>query len=119
MAYTPLRSTPQVPAIITTPYLSQMSRTSLAYPGGAGTALTWACYTVAIAPLMRKYSPYRISAVVLALGWLPLALVSIPQISRQEFHFGTLTWIGFAYAVVGPLFLTNILWFTAIDRVGP
>jgi drug/metabolite transporter (DMT)-like permease len=82
------------------------------------TALTWACYTVAIAPLMRKYSPYRISAVVLALGWLPLALVSIPQISRQQFHFGGLTWLGFAYAVVGPLFLTNILWFTAVSRVG-
>jgi drug/metabolite transporter (DMT)-like permease len=82
------------------------------------TALTWACYTVAIAPLMRKYSPFRISAVVLALGWLPLALVSIPQISHQQFHFGGLTWLGFAYAVVGPLFLTNILWFTAVDRVG-
>ena len=78
------------------------------------TALTWACYTVAIAPLMRKYSPFRISAVVLALGWLPLALVSIPQISTQSFHFGGLTWLGFAYAVVGPLFLTNILWFTAV-----
>jgi len=82
------------------------------------TALTWACYTVAIAPLMRKYSPYRISAVVLAAGWAPLALISIPQISRQQFHFGTLTWVGFAYAVVGPLFLTNLLWFTAVSRVG-
>jgi drug/metabolite transporter (DMT)-like permease len=85
---------------------------------GICTALTWACYTVAIAPLMRKYSPFRISAVVLALGWLPLALVSIPQVSHQSFHFGGLTWLGFAYAVVGPLFLTNILWFTAVDRVG-
>ena len=37
----------------------------------------------------------------------------------QSFHFGTLVWVGFAFAVVGPLFLTNILWFTAIARVGP
>jgi drug/metabolite transporter (DMT)-like permease len=28
-------------------------------------------------------------------------------------------WLGFAYAVIGPLFLTNILWFTAISQVGP
>ena len=28
-------------------------------------------------------------------------------------------WVCFAFAVVGPLFLTNILWFTAISRVGP
>jgi drug/metabolite transporter (DMT)-like permease len=83
------------------------------------TALTWACYTVTIAPLMRRYSPYRISALVLAIGWVPLALVSIPQVSSQEFSFGWKVWLGFAFAVVGPLFLTNILWFTAIDRVGP
>jgi drug/metabolite transporter (DMT)-like permease len=82
-------------------------------------AVTWASYTVAIAPLMRRYSPFRISAVVLALGWLPLVLVSIPQIGRQDFSsFSGTVWVGFAYAVIGPLFLTNILWFTAVDRVG-
>ena len=84
-----------------------------------GLAFTWSCYTVAIAPLMRRYSPFRISALVLAAGWLPLALVSIPQIAHQHFDFGWKVWLGFGYAVVGPLFLTNILWFTAIDRVGP
>jgi drug/metabolite transporter (DMT)-like permease len=82
------------------------------------TALTWGCYTVSIAPLMRRYSPYRISALVLAIGWVPLALVSVPQLGEQQFSFGWKVWLGFAYAVVGPLFLTNILWFTAIDRVG-
>lgn len=81
-------------------------------------AITWAAYTVAIAPLMRRYSPYRISAVVLTIGWAPLALVSIPQISRQDFAFSGTVWLGFVYAVIGPLFLTNILWFTAVDRVG-
>ena len=83
------------------------------------TALTWALYTVTIAPLMRRYSPYRISALVLAIGWVPLALVSIPQLGDEHFSFGWKVWLGFGYAVVGPLFLTNILWFTAIDRVGP
>jgi drug/metabolite transporter (DMT)-like permease len=84
-----------------------------------GLAFTWSCYTVAIAPLMRSYSPFRISAIVLAAGWLPLALVSIPQVAEQQFAFNWKVWLGFGYAVVGPLFLTNILWFTAIDRVGP
>jgi drug/metabolite transporter (DMT)-like permease len=82
------------------------------------TAATWACYTVTIAPLMRRYSPFRISALVLAIGWVPLALVSIPQVSAQQFSFGWKVWLGLGYAVIGPLFLTNILWFTAIDRVG-
>jgi drug/metabolite transporter (DMT)-like permease len=82
------------------------------------TAATWACYSVTIAPLMRRYSPFRISALVLAIGWVPLALVSIGQLGEQQFSFGWKVWLGFAYAVVGPLFLTNILWFTSIDRVG-
>jgi len=82
------------------------------------TALTWACYSTSIAPLMRRYSPYRISSLVLAIGWVPLAAVGARQVAHQSFDFGPLVWVGFAYAVVGPLFLTNLLWFTAIDRVG-
>jgi drug/metabolite transporter (DMT)-like permease len=83
------------------------------------TAATWACYSVLIAPLMRRYSPFRISSLVLGLGWIPLAIAGEHQTAHQAFHFGALTWAGFAFAVVGPLFLTNILWFTAIKRVGP
>src|SRR3954466_1925362 len=40
---------------------------------GILTAFTWACYSTAIAPLMKRYSPFRISSIVLVLGWLPLA----------------------------------------------
>jgi drug/metabolite transporter (DMT)-like permease len=97
------------------------SGASAGYSGillGTGTAFTWAIYTIAIAPLMRTYSPYRISALVLAAGWVPLALVSIPQVSSQHFAFTWKVWLGFGYAVIGPLFLTNILWFTAVDIVG-
>jgi drug/metabolite transporter (DMT)-like permease len=85
------------------------------------TAFTWAAYTVSIAPLMRAYSPYRISALVLAIGWVPLAILALTsgQLSDEAFSFGWKVWLGFGYAVVGPLFLTNILWFTSIDRVGP
>ena len=68
---------------------------------------------------MRRYSPFRISALVLGLGWVPIAIVGAVQTAHQGFHFGWGTWLGFGYAVVGPLFLTNILWFTAISRVGP
>jgi drug/metabolite transporter (DMT)-like permease len=83
------------------------------------TAITWAMYSVAITPLMRRYSPFRISSLVLAIGWVPIALVGSRQTASQSFHFGVLMWVCFAFAVVGPLFLTNILWFTAISKVGP
>jgi drug/metabolite transporter (DMT)-like permease len=82
-------------------------------------SITWAAYSVAIAPLMRRYSPFRLSAVLLLAATVPLLLVGSHQIEDQSFDFGALVWIGFAFAVVGPLVLTNLLWFTAIDRVGP
>ena len=82
-------------------------------------ALTWAGYSVAIAPLMRSYSPFRLSAVFLAAVTVPLALVGSQQLADQSFRFGWLVWLGFAFAVLGPLVITNFFWFTAIDRVGP
>lgn len=85
-----------------------------------GLALTWACYSVTIAPLMRRYSPYRISAVVLLVMCVPFVAASSPQISGQDYgSLGWLVWACLAFAIVGPLFLTNLLWFTAIHRVGP
>ena len=49
-----------------------------------GIAATWAAYSVAIAPLMRSYSPYRISSVVLAVMWVPLVIIASPQIADQD-----------------------------------
>ena len=86
---------------------------------GIATAATWAAYTVAIAPLMTRYSPYRISALVLAAGWVAVALTGIQQTIHQSFDFGSLVWVCLVYATLGPLVLTNILWFKAVDRVGP
>src|SRR3954454_7194801 len=66
-------------------------------------ALTWAGYSVVIAPLMRTYSPFRLSAVLLPAVTIPLALAGSKQLAAQDFHFGALFWTGFAFAVVGPL----------------
>ena len=83
------------------------------------TAATWGAYSVAITPLMRRYSPFRISSLVLLIGWIPLAVTGAHQTAQQNYDLSTLVWVAFGYAVIGPLFLTNILWFTSIDRVGP
>jgi drug/metabolite transporter (DMT)-like permease len=83
-------------------------------------AISWAAYSVTIAPLMRTYSPFRISAVVLVIMCIPFVALSMPQIADQDYaSLGALVWIGLAFAIVGPLFLTNILWFRSIAIVGP
>jgi len=82
-------------------------------------AATWGAYSVAISPLMRRYSPFRLSAIFLASVSVVLLGLASPKLADQSFDFGALVWVGFAFAVLGPLVLTNVLWFTAIDRVGP
>ena len=92
-------------------------------PKGIGLALlgaaTWAVYSVAITPLMQRYSPFRISAVALLLGSSMTLITGTPQIATQDFDFPPRIWVIFAVAVIGPLVITNILWFTALGRVGP
>ena len=83
-------------------------------------AISWACYSVTIAPLMRRYSPYRISAVVLLVMCVPFVALSSPQVAGQDYaSLSWVVWLGLAFAIAGPLALTNVLWFTAIGRVGP
>ena len=85
-----------------------------------GLAASWAAYSVTVAPMMKTFSPYRISAVCLLLMGVPLVAISSPQLGAQDFGAPTtLSWLGLGYAIVGPLALTNILWFTAISQAGP
>jgi drug/metabolite transporter (DMT)-like permease len=84
-----------------------------------GTSASWAAYSVAIAPLMRRYSPTRISAVVLGLTWAGLLVVGFRQVADQDFSLGWEVWALFAFAVLGPLVVTNVLWYTALHQIGP
>ena len=83
------------------------------------TAATWAAYSVAIAPLMRRYSPYRVSAGVLGIGWLGIAVIGSSQVASQDFDLGWKVWTILAVATLGPLVLTNVLWFRVVHRIGP
>jgi drug/metabolite transporter (DMT)-like permease len=86
---------------------------------GLGASVTWAAYSVAMAPLMQRYSPYRISAFMLIAGSIPLFLSAVRQLVEQDWSgLGALAWACFVYSLFFSLVFTNIMWFTAIDRVG-
>ena len=86
---------------------------------GVATAATWAGYSVAITPLMERYSPSRVSAVVLPLAWLGIAATGASQTAAQDLDLGAWIWTLFVFAVLGPLGLTNVLWFRSLHRIGP
>ncbi|MFN2469927.1 MAG: DMT family transporter [Gaiellaceae bacterium] len=82
------------------------------------TAVTWAGYSVLITPLMQRYSPYRVSALVLVTTEAALSVAGGPQTADQELALGWWVWLLFAFAVLGPLVLTNVLWFRSLHRIG-
>lgn len=82
-------------------------------------AATWAVYTVALKPLARRYSPYRIYSIVLIEGAVLLPLAGLVQFSEQRWSLGALPWLAVAFSTVGPLILADLLWISSIRRVGP
>jgi len=86
---------------------------------GILTAATWAGYSVAIAPLMARYSATRISAVVLSLGWVAIAATGGTHAADQDYGVSAWVWVLLAFATLGPLVLTNVLWFRALHGIGP
>jgi len=85
---------------------------------GLGMSATWAAYSVTIGPLMSTYSPSRTSAIVLPLAWVGLLIVGLPQTTEQDWDLGAGVWALMVYATLGPLVVTNILWFRSIHRIG-
>ncbi len=82
------------------------------------TAVTWAGYSLIVAPLMGRHSPYRISAIVLVIGWIPLAITASHQLATQSWDLSWQVYACLVYATIGPLVITNVLWYTAVSRVG-
>lgn len=85
---------------------------------GISTAATWAAYSVAVGPLMARYSASRISVTALGIAWVGILLVGLPQAADQELDLGLKVWSLLVFATLGPLVLTTILWFRVIHRIG-
>ena len=86
---------------------------------GVLAAASWAAYSMLITPLMRRYSASRISTVVLSATCVPLTLTALPQLADQDWNLGWAVWLCLAFATLGPLVATNVMWFRTLDRIGP
>jgi drug/metabolite transporter (DMT)-like permease len=85
---------------------------------GLSTAATWAAYSVTVAPLMHTYTPSRMSVYVIPAAWVALVLTGLPQSADQDWTLGLEIWVLLVFATLGPLVLTNVLWFRSVHRIG-
>ena len=82
-------------------------------------AASWGIYSALVRPLLDRYSPNRISTVVVCAALPMLAVVSLPQVLRQDYGSVTLGgWGALIFSVFFSLVITNMLWFGAIQAGG-
>jgi len=82
-------------------------------------AITWASYTVASKPLLRRYTPMHLNAITMIPGTLILILVALPDFIRQRWlSVPSVAWAGLAYATIFSLVIAYLIWFTAVQRIG-
>jgi drug/metabolite transporter (DMT)-like permease len=84
-----------------------------------GMAATWATYSVLIRPLMARYSPARISAIVAVIGTPLLLPFAWGQVLSQDYgQLSTRAWGAIVYSLLFSFVITNVLWFRAVHRGG-
>src|SRR5437764_1585200 len=61
-------------------------------------AATWAAYSVAIAPLMTRYTASRISAYALTIGAIPVLAIGARQVAETDYGaMPALVWVAFVF----------------------
>jgi drug/metabolite transporter (DMT)-like permease len=92
--------------------------------GGIALALvttsTFAVYSVLVVPVMRRHSPVVVNAISALAGAAMLAVASGAVLGHESWgEPGALAWGALLYSGLISVALGNVLWFTAIERVGP
>lgn len=92
--------------------------------GGIGLALvttvTFAVYSVSIAPVVRRRSPLVVNAVTALAGAAMLAPASSFVLAGENWpEIEVLAWGALLYSAIASIALGNLFWFAGIDRVGP
>jgi len=81
--------------------------------------ICWSTYTVLSKPLLQRYSPLKLTALTVAIGTLPLVLVSIPSLKLQNWSsISSGGWLRLAYSFCFAIAIGYVLWYTGVSRIG-
>jgi O-acetylserine/cysteine efflux transporter len=82
-------------------------------------SISFACYNVATARLLDRYSPIVLVAITMTIGMVMILPVGIPRLLHSNIlHMGWEVWGPFAFAVVFPIVLTWPVWNYGIGQIG-
>jgi drug/metabolite transporter (DMT)-like permease len=81
--------------------------------------ICWSIYTVLSKPMLKEYSPLKLTAVTMAIGAVPLVLVAVPSLTEQNWAaISSNAWLGLAFSAVFAIGTGYVIWYTGVSRIG-
>ena len=81
--------------------------------------ICWGSYTVLSKPMLKEYSPLKLTAVTMAIGAVPLILISTPSLSTENLAaISTNSWLSLAFSACFAIAIGYVLWYTGVNRIG-
>jgi drug/metabolite transporter (DMT)-like permease len=85
-----------------------------------GAAICWAIFTLGGRRLIARHSPLYVSGTTTAIGTLTYSLLAVPSIARVEWpEVSTFVWWAVAYSGLLSVAAAYLIWYSAIQRIGP
>ncbi len=82
-------------------------------------AMAWAIYTTGSKPFLARYSPLKLTALGMLAGTVPLDLISLPALLRQDWMAISVgAWGGLLYSSVFAVAVGYVFWYTSVQRIG-
>lgn len=100
----------------------RLSLSSSTLPGDLmllGCAIVWALYTTISKPYLGRYSPLKLTTWTMITGTVPLALICLPAILRQDWR--AISWVGWSalfFSAFLAVVVGYLVWYTSVQRVG-
>lgn len=84
-----------------------------------GCAVCWSLYTVIAKPLLKRYSPLRLTAVSMALGTLFLIPFSFRELWQQDWHkIAPISWLALVYSFSLAIAIGYTIWYIGVAKLG-
>ncbi|WP_191565651.1 DMT family transporter [Metabacillus idriensis] len=85
---------------------------------GVLTSMCWGLYPILANPLIKKYTPLRVTAWSAVIGALPLVVLSGTDVFFTAFTLQPVTWFSLLYSVFFVTVFGLVVWYIGIQKIG-
>ena len=81
--------------------------------------ICWSIYTVLSKPMLKEYSPLKLTTVTMAIGAVPFVLIGDSIVGTQNWQaISVNAWLGLGFSAFLAIGLGYVIWYTGVSRIG-